>query len=144
MADTKKKPSSATEKAHRTARWAKTMAKWLIARNQDGGAKWHVIDFVGRHKAESRGIVDILAVRKDHREPSAPFKRGDLFEIVLIQSKGGGARLPTPSDIERLEAVARMYHAKAVVLAEWKKGQTLHLKRLRRGEWVEMEPGEVF
>jgi hypothetical protein len=144
MTETPKKALSAVEKAHRTARWAKTMTKWLISRNHDDGAQWHVIDFVGGHKAESRGIVDLLAVRKDHREPSAPLKRGDLFEIVLIQSKGGSAKGPSAGDIERLEIVARKYHAKAVVLAEWKKGKTLQLKKLQRGKWVSIEPDELF
>ena len=43
---------------------------------------------------ESAGIVDLMAIRKDHGTHNSKFKRGDLFEIILIQIKGGGARLP--------------------------------------------------
>ena len=34
--------------------------------------------------------MDILAIRKDHRIPGdVRLKRGDLFEMILIQVKGG-------------------------------------------------------
>ena len=138
------KMSLAAEKAHRTARWAKTMTKWLISMNQNSGAQWHVIDFVGSAGAESRGIVDLLAIRKDHRKPRAPLDRGDLFEIVLIQSKGGGAVRPKASDVERLMLVKRKYHAKAIVLAEWKRGKAPQLFELVRGRWVERMAESLF
>jgi len=53
--------------------------------------KWHVVNFVGSNNAESRGIVDLLAIRKDHRTNNSKIKRGALFEAVLIQVKGGRA-----------------------------------------------------
>ena len=70
------------------------------------------MEFFGKDGGESRGIVDLLAIRKDHRSPPTGLKRGDLFEIVLVQIKGGSARWPTRSDILRLRQVARHYHAK--------------------------------
>lgn len=52
--------------------------------------------------------VDVLAIRRDMREPSdALLKRGDLFDVILIQIKGGGARAPTSDDCARLREVAK-------------------------------------
>ncbi len=106
--------------AHRTSRWAKTMTKWLITKNCKNGAKWHVVNFVGAANSESRGIVDLIAIRKDHHCQNTEIKIGDLFEVVLIQVKGGSAPFPTTSDIARLKKVAKHHRAKAVVLSEWK------------------------
>ena len=47
-----------------------------------------------------------MAIRKDHSNRKGKFKRGDLFEIILIQIKGGGARWPNAEDIRQLHAVA--------------------------------------
>jgi hypothetical protein len=107
-------------KAQHTAKWARTMTKWLVTYSQRTGAKWNLVDFGGKAKAEARGIVDLIAIRKDHRHDGLGFKRGDLFEIVLIQTKGGSAPRPTPSDLARLSKVARHHRAKAVILAEWR------------------------
>ncbi len=75
------------KKAHHTAKWARTMTKWLVTYSQRTGAKWNLVDFGGKGKAESRGIVDLIAIRKEHRRDGIGLKRGDLFEIVLIQTK---------------------------------------------------------
>jgi len=68
-------------------------------------------------------------------------KRGDLFEVVLIQVKGGSARAPTVSDCERLRQVARVYRAKAVVLFSWKRGNnsTFSQLNLRTLKWQPAE-----
>lgn len=139
-----KKWREAGIKAHRTARWAKIMTKWLITRNRSKGAKWHVVNFLGPNNAESRGVVDLLVVRKDHRIHDAKVKRGDLFEIVLIQVKGGGALFPSGQDVARLKAVAKYHRAKAVVLSEWKPRKSLQLYLLKRNKWVPMQPNELF
>src|SRR3990167_5440988 len=80
-----KKWQEASREAHRISRWAKTMTKWLISRGHKNGANWHVVNFVGTNNSESRGIVDLLAIRKDHRTNDRKIKRGDLFEVVLFQ-----------------------------------------------------------
>jgi hypothetical protein len=82
-----KKWQEASREAHRTARWAKTMTKWLISRKRKGGVKWHVVNFAGLHNSESRGIVDLLAIRKDHRTHDEKIKRGDSFEIIWKPKK---------------------------------------------------------
>ena len=43
--------------------------------------------------------VDVIAIRKDTSQPvNRALKRGDLFDIILIQIKGGSARGPTQED----------------------------------------------
>jgi hypothetical protein len=132
------------KKAQLTAKWARTMTKWLITFNRRAGARWNLIDFGGRTKAESRGIVDLIAVRKNHRKEMPGLKRGDLLEIVLIQTKGGSAPRPTAEDIIRLSKVAKHHRAKAIVLAEWKRGERLVLFRLEKTKWVFAKPEDVF
>ena len=69
---------------------------------------------------------------------------GDLFEIILVQVKGGSARSPTTEDCIRLREVARHYAARAVVLFEWKKGVSWRFLVLKRRSlrWEET-PGEA-
>ena len=136
--------TSPGKKAQRTAKWARTMTKWLITYSHRRGARWNLVYFGGRYKAESRGIVDIIAIRKNHRSDAPKLKRGDLFEIILIQTKGGSAPLPTKDDIARLSLVARHHKATAVVLAEWKLGERLSLYRLCRRKWMPATPDEIF
>ena len=131
-------------KAYRTGRWAKIMTKWLISRNRRDGAKWHVVNFLGPKNSESRGIVDLLAIRKDHRRQDGITKRGDLFDIVLIQVKGGGALFPAKEDIARLKAAAKYHRAKAIVLSEWKPQKRLQLYLLKRNRWMSIKPDELF
>ena len=112
----------AQENAARTGHWATTMTKWLITK-QKAKTKWKLVTFAGPKGGESRGIVDLMAIRKDHRERTDGLKRGDIFQIILIQVKGGTAPRPSWDDIERFKKVGRLYHAKELVLAEWKKGK---------------------
>jgi hypothetical protein len=131
-------------KALHTAKWARTMTKWLVTYSRRTGAKWQLVEFGGKSRAESRGIVDLIAMRKNHREAAAGLKRGDLFEIVLIQTKGGSAPMPTASDIARLAKVAKYHRAKAVILAVWQRGEKLELFQLKRGRWLPVNPSEIF
>jgi hypothetical protein len=147
-------------KAIRTAKWATIMTKWRIAFETGGKRvgsprvkptrRWQLVSFPGPGGRESAGIVDLVAIRKDHSTSNRRFKRGDLLEIILIQVKGGGARLPEREDIRRLRAVARHYHARDVALAEWVKGDRVRFSRLRRNQldprkaWEEVDPGVLF
>jgi hypothetical protein len=139
-----RKWQSAARKASRTCRWAKTMTAWLISFRRSQGTRWHIVDFVGANGCESRGVVDLMAVRKDHCATNGVTKRGDLLDIVLIQVKGGSALPPTQEDISRLKRVAKYHRAKAVVLSEWKRQKKFQLYLLQRGHWVPIEPHEVF
>ncbi|MBA2438741.1 MAG: hypothetical protein H0V52_10420 [Acidimicrobiia bacterium] len=63
--------------------------KWLIRRARSERA-WEIVNFTGRAGRESAGIVDLLAIRKDHTIDLVKH-RGDYFEMILIQVKGGSA-----------------------------------------------------
>ena len=140
---TKANSISPAKKALHTAKWARTMTKWLVTYSQRTGAKWNLVEFGGK-KAESRGIVDIMAIRKNHGPPRPGLKRGDLFEIVLIQTKGGSASRPTEEDVKRLGAVATYHRAKAVVLGEWQRGKKLELFQLKKRRWHPVSAEEIF
>lgn len=132
------KRQEAVKKAQTTASWAKTMTKVVIAQNNGSPPFWHVVNFLGPGKAESRGIVDLIAIRKNQTDPGLPLKRGDFFEIVLIQVKGGSAKLPSTEDRERLRLVGEEYKAKEILLSEWKKGSMPVLFRLADDKWVKL------
>lgn len=110
--------------------------------------RWQFVAFGGPSGAESRGIVDLLAIRRSHRAINPPLKPGDLFEIVLIQIKGGTARDPTPTDVQRLRAVKAHYDARAVVLASWRKGAEPTFRVLTSGAgaraWKPLDVLDIF
>src|ERR671918_220187 len=91
-----------TTAAIRTAKWATTMTRWRIGFETRGrrlakpgvkpARRWQLVGFPGPAGRESAGIVDLIAIRKDHATTSVRYKRGDLFEIIRIQIKGSGAR----------------------------------------------------
>lgn len=112
-------------KAHRTAKWSVTLAKKAIrhAVRHAPFPRWHLLAFAGPAGREARGVVDLIAVRKDHIAPSNGLKRGDTLQLILIQVKGGSAPQPTAQDATRLRIVARRHGACAVLLAAWKKGK---------------------
>jgi hypothetical protein len=143
MRQTPEKMSSG-KKAQRTAKCARTMTKWLITYCRRSGAKWNLVDFGGKTKAESRGIVDMIAIRKAHRHDGPGLRRGDLFEIVLIQTKGGSAHQSTPDDVARLSQVRKHHRAKAVVLSEWRRGGKPELFKLNRNRWQSVSPHKIF
>ena len=78
---------AAQRKAANTARWAVTMTKVRIRRVL-ARTRWQLITFCGKSGGESVGIVDLLAVRKDHGPPRGGLKRGDALQVILIQVKG--------------------------------------------------------
>jgi hypothetical protein len=149
-----------TATAIRTAKWATIMTKWRIGFETRGrrllkpgvkpARRWQLVGFPGPAGRESAGIVDLIAIRKDHATANGAFKRGDLFEIILIQIKGGGAKWPNADDIRRLRAVSKRYSARDVVLAEWVKGSHQRFYRLvktaadPKNAWEEVDPGVLF
>ena len=120
------------------------MTKWLVTYTRRRGAKWNLVDFGGTTKSEARGIVDLIAIRKDHRRDGPGLKRGDLFEIVLIQTKGGSAPRPTANDIARLKKVAKHHKAIAIILAQWRRSEHLELFKLNGSRWHSVSPDDVF
>jgi hypothetical protein len=131
------------EKAHATGRWAEIMFRALSSRVAD---RWKFVSFRGKGQGEWRGIVDVLALRKNTKQPrQKTLKRGDLFDIILIQMKGGGARTPGDAELHRLRQVARHYHARKVVLFEWRLGISSHFSVLGpRNRWQLSTSREIF
>jgi len=93
---------------------------------------WHLLTFAGPGGRESRGVVDMIAIRKDHSTPRNGLKRRDALQIILIQVKGGSAANPTAEDAKRLRIVARRHGACDVLLAAWKKGNAASFYSLRK------------
>jgi hypothetical protein len=131
--------------AARTQRWAVTMTKVRIRQLMSLAPfpRWHFVSFTGPGGRESRGVVDLIAIRKDHKTFEG-LKRGDRFQIILIQVKGGYAANPTTDDADRLRAVARYHRAQCVLLASWKKGRSARFFSLRakgsstHADWVQV------
>jgi hypothetical protein len=111
----------AQQRAAKTGKWAVTMTKVRI-RKTIARTRWQLITFVGPRGGESVGIIDLMAIRKNHSPGRTGLKRGDLFEIVLIQVKGGAAPFPSSDDVKRLRLVGAVYSPKAILLAQWIKG----------------------
>jgi hypothetical protein len=133
----------AQRKAAHTAKWAITMTKQRITRLV-AKTKWHLVTFVGPNGGESVGIVDLLAIRKAHNHAPDGLKRGDMFNIILIQVKGGGAALPTEDEMSRLRRVARRYGAQVVLLAVWRRGKQVDLFRLKRPSRFPRHPRDAW
>src|SRR3954447_26600889 len=108
--------------------------------------RWRFVSFRGKNKGEWRGIVDVLAIRKDTDQPTVPaLRRGDLFDIILIQLKGGSARRPNMEEKRRLQEVAEHYRAKEVVLFEWKRGKSTAFHTLGHSlEWIPATCSQLF
>lgn len=79
--------------------------------------RWQLITFCRAAGGESVGVVDLIAIRKDHGKPLVGTKRGDGLQIILIQVKGGRAAMPTAEDGHRLRALARHHRARQELLA---------------------------
>jgi hypothetical protein len=135
--------SEIIDKVKCTGKWSETIMK--VFATKVSKRKWRVISFRGPDGGESTGVVDLIAIRKDHSIPSRKsLKRGDLFEIILIQLKGGSASKPSMEDIARLRKVSQYYHAKHTVLFEWKKNIKATFYILKGSNWVESSPAEIF
>lgn len=131
------------QKARRTDVWAETMFRALTAR---WAHRWRFVSFRGRRGGEWKGIVDVVAIRKRAPAPdSTTFKAGDLFDIVLVQIKGGSASTPDIDARRRLQRVAEYYRAREVVLFHWRRGRDARYFRLdKKLEWEPIEGPRVF
>jgi hypothetical protein len=130
--------------AQSTGKMANTLAKALAKRYSH---RWKFVDFRGPNGQESAGIVDIIAIRKSSSVPSYPvLKKLDLFDIMLIQVKGGTARNPTAEEEQRLRVVADKYDADAIVLFRWNKEKKIaeFCSLTNANEWEAKTPSKLF
>lgn len=134
---------STAEKVKETEKWATTMTQVAIRRatRKKPYPHWHFIKFVGKGGREARGVVDLVAIRKDHSDPITGLKRGDALQIVLIQAKGGTSAKPTPEDAARIRIVAKQHGAWRILLATWKKGNEARFYSLNAqgDEWEDVD-----
>jgi hypothetical protein len=86
----KRKWRNAQREALKTAKNAKTFCKYKLSQKD-----YRVISFDTKRGYEYKGIVDLLAVKRDKRNP-------DLLKIILIQVKGGSAKV-TADELKRLD-----------------------------------------
>lgn len=84
----------AQEKAHKTSKGAKTFTK--VKLNKKG---YRYIDFDSKKGYEYKGIVDLVAIKRDSKNP-------DKLEIIFLQVKGGSARIK-PYEISRLKKTVK-------------------------------------
>lgn len=132
------------KKVRSTGKMANTLAKALARRYS---YRWQFVDFLGPAGQESAGIVDIVAIRKSGKKPTIEgLKSLDLFDIILIQVKGGSSGMPTDEDVGRLKKVKAHYQAHDVVLFEWNKKLALtRFSILDDAQgWMEKSPAEIF
>jgi len=130
-------------KSATTWKMANTLAKALAK-----PYRWQFVDFLGPSGGESAGIVDILAIRKSGSAPGIEgLKKLDLFDILIMQVKGGGAPDPTPEDISRMRLVAQHYVAKKIVLFKWNKSkpkETGYFVLGENDEWIPVSAAHLF
>ena len=149
MSKTKEEWQAIAATSIHTGKMANTLAKALAKRYSK---RWQFVDFLGPNGRESAGIVDILAIRKSGGKPSATdaaggLKRLDLFEIIVIQVKGGTAPKPSAADINRMRLVNKRYHGEKIVLFQWEKGNAAKtgVSVLRADDtWVAKSTSELF
>jgi hypothetical protein len=130
-------------KVHSNEKWSVTMAKVAIRRAVSKAAwpHWQLLTFTGPHGGESRGVVDMIAIRKDHGKPYPGTNRGDTFQIILIQIKAGQAAWPTEDDLKRIRRVAKRHDAGGIMLARWHRGKATEFYSLPIGakDWQEVD-----
>lgn len=127
-----------------TGKMANTLMKALAKRYS---YRWQFVDFLGPNGRESAGVVDIVAIRKSGKKPTITgLKSLDLFEIILIQVKGGSAGRPKPDDINRLKLVQKHHDAHSVILFEWNKKKDLTQFSVLNDDyvWSKKSPAEIF
>jgi hypothetical protein len=122
------------QKAANTDRWTEILFRALSNRV---AKRWRFVSFRGTGGGEWRGIVDLIGIRKNTRKSDrSSLKSGDLFDIVLIQLKGGSAPPPSAAEILRLKVVAKRYHAKSIILFTWHRGEGCTFRTLRGTRWL--------
>jgi len=111
----------ASDLAHRSAQNAKTFTKYELSKKG-----YKCISFDTPKGYEYKGVVDLIAAKRSTKNP-------DRLQIILLQVKGGKARI-TSDEISRLRAAAK--HVKIGWNVVQKPGRTVRFrKRIPEGEF---------
>jgi hypothetical protein len=89
-----KKWRRAAQRAYQSGRRAKTFTKYALAKRG-----YKVLSLDSRSGYEYKGVVDLIAIRRNKKDP-------DQLEVILLQVKGGTARV-SADEIVRLRQAAR-------------------------------------
>ena len=144
----KKKAAAAATAAVATN--AKRVEGWTEARframTKRVGGRWKVVSLRGKSGADSKGVVDLVAVRRNLRLPAPHgLAAGDLLDSVIVRLHSADAAKPTPKDVARLRRVARRYAALRIVLHTWTKGVPGELHLLEaRAKWKKVSAAVAF
>ena len=148
MSAVKKKEAAAATAAVATN--ARRVEGWTEARframTKRVGGRWKVVSLRGKSGADSKGVVDLVAVRRNLRLPAPHgLAAGDLLDSVIVRLHSADAAKPTPKDVARLRRVARRYAALRIVLHTWTKGAPgeFHLLEART-KWKKVRAAVAF
>jgi hypothetical protein len=133
--------ATAPEKVIATEQYTEILFRALVSRVAK--TRWRFEAFRGPGGRPPAGIVDAIAMRKDHRKAKGG-SRGDRFQFILVQMKGGNAPRPTDKDKERLRRAKAYYAAKEVVLFEWRPNKGAQFSVLNGSEWKESTAEKIF
>jgi hypothetical protein len=139
----KRRQNEAIRAAQRTDKWTEILCRALTGRV---AKRWHLVSFRGKNHGESAGVVDVIAIRRDYSRVSHPvLKPGDLFQMILVQMKGGSASDPDREAVQRLRAVKERYEAKEIVLFRWNKGkESSFSKPADDNTWKKCSANSIF
>ena len=131
------------QKVHYIAKWADTMTKWHIKKASKKQNQWRFVDFRGK-KGESAGIIDAVAVRREHKKNQT---KADNLDIILLQIKGSitNPKFPTKSEDHRLRLAGKSCNARKIVLSRYTYKENILFYELdRNNKWKLSEPKLLF
>ena len=142
----------APKKAFMSGRLATEATKLRILQidNKNGVRRTRFVEFVGAKGGESNGIVDLLAVKKNHDQEKTKnmgCNVNDLLDIIHIQVKGGDSPPPTPDDKRRMKIVSKYYKCRETLLSEWNPARYSVVKFSRlnpQNEWDIVDERTIF
>jgi hypothetical protein len=132
---------TAPEKVIATEQYTEILFRAWVSRVAK--TRWRFEAFRGPGDRPPAGIVDAIAMRKDHRKANDG-NRGDRFEFISVQMKGGNALMPTDKDKKRLRRAKAYCAAKEVVLFEWRPNKGAKFSVLKGDDWKESTAEEIF
>ena len=142
----------APKKSFMSAKLATEATKLRILQidNKNEAPRTQFVEFTGPKGGESNGIVDLLAIKKNHdqeKTKNMDCNVNDLLDIIHIQVKGGSAGDPTKAAKKRMLIVSKYYNCRETLLSRWNpaKFNQVIFKRLKNNlEWEKVDAKTIF
>jgi len=142
----------ATKKSFMSGKLATQATKLRILQidNKNEAPRTQFVEFTGPKGGESNGIVDLLAIKKNHDQEKTKnigCNVNDLLDIIHIQVKGGDSSIPTPDDKRRMKIVSKYYQCRETLLSEWNPAKYSEVKFSRlnpQNEWERVDEKTIF